>query len=44
MDLLIAQVAIHHDVELVTFDCDFANISAVSKLRVNLLKRPTSVS
>lgn len=42
IDLLIAQVAIHYDVELVTFDSDFTCIASVSRLKVNLLKRPTS--
>ena len=41
LDLLIAQVAIHHDAELITFDVDFQAIAGVSKLRVKLLQRST---
>ena len=40
LDLLIAAIAIHHDSELITFDHDFLQIAAASKLRVNLLQRP----
>lgn len=42
MDLLIAQVAIHHDAEFVTFDEDFVRIADVSDLKVLLLRRPPS--
>lgn len=41
IDLLIAAVAIHHDVSLVTFDGDFEKISKVAGLKVRLLKVPT---
>jgi predicted nucleic acid-binding protein len=41
LDLLIAQVAIHHGAELVTFDSDFQRIAQVSGLQVELLQRPT---
>jgi hypothetical protein len=40
LDLLIAQVAIHHGAELVTFDADFQAIAGVSALKVILLQRP----
>lgn len=40
IDLLIACVALHHDVELVTFDADFAQIATVSTLRMTRLSRP----
>ncbi len=40
LDLLIATVAIHHGVEVITFDGDFQKIASVSKLQVKLLKRP----
>jgi len=40
LDLLIATVALHHDVEVVTFDDDFQMIASVSKLRAKVLKRP----
>jgi predicted nucleic acid-binding protein len=42
LDLLIAAIALHHGVEVVTFDDDFQKIAGVSKLRVKLLKRPTA--
>jgi predicted nucleic acid-binding protein len=41
LDLLIAQVAIHHDAELITFDADFEAIAKASDLRVKLLHWPT---
>jgi predicted nucleic acid-binding protein len=41
IDLLIAQVALHHGAELVTFDSDFQRIAQVSGLQVQLLQRPT---
>ena len=41
LDLLIATVAIHHRVELLTFDANFKQIAASSKLRVKWLQRPT---
>ncbi|MCP5550317.1 MAG: PIN domain-containing protein [Akkermansiaceae bacterium] len=40
LDLVIAALAIHHSVELVTFDEDFAAISRHTKLQVRLLSRP----
>lgn len=39
LDLLITSVAIHHDVELVTFDSDFTQIAKASGLKVILLPR-----
>lgn len=39
IDLLIAQVCLHHDVPITTFDAHFEQISAVSSLQVNLLVR-----
>lgn len=42
LDLLIAQVAIHHGAELVTFDSDFEKIARVSGLQVILLQQPAS--
>lgn len=42
LDLLIAQVAIHHGAELVTFDADFQAIANASPLQATLLQRPTS--
>jgi predicted nucleic acid-binding protein len=39
LDLLIASIAIHHDVELVTFDSDFTQIAKASGLKVILLPR-----
>jgi predicted nucleic acid-binding protein len=41
MDLLISQLAIHHDADLVTFDRDYLDIASVSPLRVEYLHRPT---
>lgn len=41
LDLIIAQVAIHHGVELVMFDTDFQAIANASPLQVVLLQRPT---
>lgn len=40
LDLLIASVAIHHKVELITFDEDFAKIADVSSLLAKRLQRP----
>jgi predicted nucleic acid-binding protein len=42
LDLIIAQVAIHHAAELVTFDAGFQAIASASALQVILLQRPTS--
>jgi predicted nucleic acid-binding protein len=39
MDLLIAQVCLDHNLELVTFDQDFAEIARVSPLRLRILDR-----
>jgi predicted nucleic acid-binding protein len=39
LDLLIAAVALHHAVEVVTFDNDYEKIARVSPLKVRLLKR-----
>ena len=39
MDLLIAQVCLDHNMELVTFDQDFAEIAQVSPLRIRILGR-----
>ena len=39
IDLLIAQICIHHDVLITTFDADFQKIASVSPLRLNLLPR-----
>ena len=39
MDLLIAQVALHHGAELMTFDKHFADIARVTPLKLQLLKR-----
>jgi predicted nucleic acid-binding protein len=39
MDLLIAQVCLDHNLELITFDQHFADISRVSVLRVRILDR-----
>ncbi len=39
IDLLIAQICIHHDVPVITFDADFKKIADVSPLRLNLLTR-----
>ena len=40
LDLLIAQVAIHHGAELLTFDSDYLGIASVSSLQVRFLQRP----
>lgn len=42
LDLLIATIALHHGAEVVTFDEDFRRIAGVSKMRVKVLKRPTT--
>jgi predicted nucleic acid-binding protein len=39
MDLLIAQVCLDQNLELITFDRDFAGIARVSSLRVRILDR-----
>ena len=39
LDLLIAAIAIHHKVEVITFDADFPRIAAASTLMVRLLSR-----
>jgi predicted nucleic acid-binding protein len=44
LDLLIAQVALHHHVEIVTFDSHFAAIAKASALKVRLLIRVSSLS
>lgn len=41
IDLLIATICMHHDVALTTFDAHFDALTKLSKLRVNLLIRPT---
>ena len=40
MDLLIAQVCLHHDLELVTFDQYFVDIGRLTPLRARILNRP----
>lgn len=40
LDLLIAQVSLHHDSTLTTFDDHFEQIATVCQLNVNLLLRP----
>jgi predicted nucleic acid-binding protein len=40
MDLLIAEVCLHHCCELVTFDAHYAEIARVSDLNLRLLSRP----
>ena len=40
IDLIIAALAVHHSVELITFDADFEQIAAVSALRLIRLTRP----
>ena len=40
LDLLIATIALHHNATLITFDDDFQQVSAISKLKVKLLVRP----
>lgn len=39
IDLLIAAVGLHHDVELVSFDNQYAFIAKISPLKLNLLAR-----
>jgi predicted nucleic acid-binding protein len=39
LDLLIAAVALHHDVAVVTYDTDYEKIAKASALKVRLLKR-----
>ena len=39
MDLLIASICIHHNVALVSFDAEFAEIAKVSSLECRLLAR-----
>ncbi len=39
IDLVIAQVCIHYDVLITTYDADFSKIASVSSLRLNLLTR-----
>ena len=41
IDLLIATICIHHGIALTTFDAHFSELGKLSKLRVNLLIRPT---
>ena len=41
IDLLIAQICLHHKVPITTFDTHFVQIAKVSALQVNLLKRAT---
>ena len=41
IDLLIAQVCIHHKVQITTFDSHFQQIARVDSLLVNLLHRAT---
>jgi predicted nucleic acid-binding protein len=36
---LIAQVCLHHDVPLITFDAHFQQIAEVSPLKLDLVKR-----
>jgi len=40
LDLLIAALAIHHGVELVTFDADYEPIARSSDLNLRILTRP----
>ena len=42
IDLLIAQVCLHHDVALITFDAHFQQIAEVSPLKVELVRREES--
>jgi len=42
MDLLIAQICIHHHFPLITFDRHFLSIAKCSDLELNLLKREIS--
>lgn len=39
LDLLIAQVCVHYDAELVTFDSDFSRIADASLLKVRVINR-----
>ena len=39
IDVLIAQIAIHHGVDIVTFDGGFSLIAKVSNLRVRVIDR-----
>ena len=39
IDLLIAQVCLHHDVPLITFDAHFQQIAEASPLKVDLVRR-----
>jgi predicted nucleic acid-binding protein len=39
IDLLIAQVCLHHDMPLITFDAHFQQIAEVSPLKVDLVRR-----
>ena len=39
LDLIIAAIAIHHKVEVITFDADFSRIADASTLMVRLLSR-----
>ena len=39
IDLLIAQIALHHRIELITFDSHFDEIAKVLPLKVRLLQR-----
>ena len=39
LDLLIAAVALHHGVEIVTFDVDFQHIAGATSLQVRVLQR-----
>jgi predicted nucleic acid-binding protein len=41
LDFIIACVALHYDVEIVTFDADFERIATVCALRVTRLSQPT---
>ena len=39
IDLLIAQICLHHDVPLITFDAHFQQIAEVSPLKLDLVRR-----
>lgn len=41
LDLLIAQICIHHGVALTTFDADFTRLAKVGALDLHILKRGT---
>jgi predicted nucleic acid-binding protein len=41
IDLLIAQICIHHNAPILTFDAHFQQIGKVSSLKVDLLERAT---